>query len=47
MTTRLGANVNEEIAQEIQKPLIKKFKRRKTCASFKDNICEADLAEMG
>ena len=42
-----GTSVNEELAQEIQKPIIKKFKRRKVHARFKDNIWLADLAEMG
>ena len=28
------------------KPIIKKFKRRKFFARFKDNIWEADLVEM-
>ena len=41
-----GASVNEELAQEIHKPIIKKFKRRKVHARFKDNIWLADLAEM-
>ena len=43
-----GENVNEVLVQELHKPVIKKFKGRKFCAMlwFKDNICEADLAEM-
>ena len=40
-----GASVNEELAQELYKLLIKKFKRRKTCARFKDITWPADLAE--
>ena len=39
--------MNEVLAQELHKPEIKKFKRRKEYARFKDNICAADLAEMG
>ena len=42
-----GTSVNEELAQEIHKPIITKFKRRKVHARFKDNIWLADLAEMG
>ena len=42
----LGISVNEQIAEELHKPLIKKFKRRKVYARFKDNIWAADLAEM-
>ena len=35
------------MVQELHKPVIKKFKERKTYAKFKDNIWAADLAEMG
>ena len=42
--TRLGAGarVNEQLAEEFHKSVIKKFS-----AIFKDNIWEKDLAEMG
>ena len=33
------------LAQELHKPVIKKFKRRKMYARFKDNIWAANLAE--
>ena len=36
--TGSGASVNEELAQELCKPVIKKFKRRKVYAKFKDNV---------
>ena len=39
-------SVNEELAQELHKPVIKKFKRGKVYARFQDNIWAADLAEM-
>ena len=39
--------VNEVLAEELHKPVIKKFKRRKVYARLKDNIWVADLAEMG
>ena len=39
-------SVNEELAEELHKPLIKKFKRRKVYARSKENIRAADLAEM-
>ena len=45
--TWLGESTNEELAQELHKPVIKKFKRRKVYARFKDNIWVADLAEIG
>ena len=44
--TRLGASVNEELAEELHKPVIKKFKRKKVYARFKDSIRAANLAEM-
>ena len=39
--------LNEELAQELHKSVIKKFKRRKVYSRFKDNILAADLAQMG
>ena len=39
-------SVNEQLADELHKPIIKKFKRRKIYEKFKDNIWIADLAEM-
>ena len=45
--TGSGVSVNEQPAEELHKPVIKKFKRRKVCARFKDNIWAAVLAEMG
>ena len=44
--TMIGLSVNEQLAKELYKPVIKKFKRRKVYARFKDNIWAADLAEM-
>ena len=44
--TGLGANINELLAQELQKLLIKKYKQRKVYERFKDNIWAAHLAEM-
>ena len=41
------ASVNEKLAEELHKPLIKKFKKKKRVyARFKDNIWAADLAEI-
>ena len=40
-------SVNEELAEELHKPVIKKFKKRKAYTRFKDNIWAAELAEMG
>ena len=45
--TGSGISVNEPLAEELHKPVIKKLKRRKVYARYKDNIWAADLAEMG
>ena len=44
--TGSGVSVNEQLAEELHRPVIEKFKRRKGYARFKDNFCEVDLAEM-
>ena len=41
-----GISVNEQLATQLSKPVIKKSKRRKAYARFKGNIWQADLAEM-
>ena len=47
-----GSGVNNEIKQNIQlsdelhKPIIRKFKKRKVYSWFRDNIWGADLADM-
>ena len=42
-----GVSVNEELAEELHEAVIKKFKRRKVYARFKDNNWATDLAEIG
>ena len=37
---------NEQLAEELHKPIIRKFKKRKVYSSFKDIIWLADLADM-
>ena len=37
---------NYQLANELHKPIIKKFKKRKVYSSFRDNIWGADLADM-
>ena len=39
----LGISVNEQLDEELHKPVIKKFKRRKAYARFKYKILAADL----
>ena len=47
-----GSGINNEIKQkkqlanELHKPIIRKFKRRKVNSSLKDNIWGIDLADM-
>ena len=38
--------VNREIAEELHKPIIRKFEKRKVHSSFIDNICGTDLADI-
>ena len=45
--TGSGMSVNEQLTEELNKLVIKKFKRRKVYARLKDNIWAVDLAEMG
>ena len=42
----MGIGVNEQPTEELHKPVIKKFKKRKVYARFKDSIWAADFAEM-
>ena len=37
---------NVQLADELHKPVIRKFKKRKVYSSFRDNISGADLADM-
>ena len=39
-------NQNIQLADELLKPIIRKFKKRKVYSSFKDNILGPDLADM-
>ena len=37
---------NEQLAEQLHKPIIRKFEKRKLHAAFKDNIWGVDLADM-
>ena len=37
---------NEQLANELHKPIIRKFEKRKVYPTFKDNIWGVDLADM-
>ena len=36
----------EQLANELHKPIIRKFEKRRVYSTFKDNIWDADLADM-
>ena len=42
-TTKLSSSI---LADELHKPIINKFDKRKVCSQFKDNIWGVDLADM-
>ena len=46
VTSKAAVSVNEQLAEELHKPVTKKFKRRKVYVRIKDNIWAADSAEM-
>ena len=37
---------NYQLANELYEPIIRKFKKRKGCSYFRDNIWGVDLADM-
>ena len=37
---------NQQLANKLHKPIIRKFKKRKVYSSFKENIWGVDLADM-
>ena len=44
-----SGTINEpyyQLANELDKPITRKFKKRKVYSSFRDNICGVDLADM-
>ena len=44
--SRITNESNYQLANELHKPIIKKFKKRKIYSSFKGNIWVLDLADM-
>ena len=42
----IANETNYQLANELHKPIIRKFKKRKVCSSFRDNIWGVDLADM-
>ena len=41
-----GLKEKQQLAAELHKPIVRKFKKRKVYSSFKDNIWSVDLADM-
>ena len=44
--TNKSVSQNQQLAEELHKTIIRKFKKRKVHPTFKDNIWGADLADM-
>ena len=44
--SRITNEFNYQLANELHKPIIRKFKKRKVYSSFKNNIWGVDLADM-
>ena len=42
----IATEPNDQLANELHKQIIKKFKKRKVYSSFRDNIWVVDLADM-
>ena len=37
---------DQQLAEELHKPIARKVMKRKVCSPFKDNICDVDLAHI-
>ena len=46
VTWSISFLIRKQLADELHKPVIKKFKRRKVYKNFKDNIWVTDLIKM-
>ena len=44
--SNIANELNYQLANELHKPIIRKFKKRKVYSSFRDNIFGVDLADM-
>ena len=44
--TSIKSMQNQQLTDELHKPIIRKFKRRRVYSSFEDNIWSVDLAHM-
>ena len=41
-----GLKESQQLADELHKPIVRKFRKKKVYSSFKDNIWDADLADI-
>ena len=46
LVNKSANELNHQLANELHKPIIRKFKERKVYSSFRDNIWGVDLADM-
>ena len=46
LVLKIEIKENQQLANKLHKPIIRKFKRRKVYASYKNNIWSCDLADM-
>ena len=37
---------NQQLAEELHKPIIRKLEKRKVCSSFKENVWGVNIADM-
>ena len=42
----IDTEINQQLANELHRQIIRKFKRQKVYSSYKDNIWSVDLADM-
>ena len=46
LANKSATNLNHQLANELHRQIVRKFKRRKVYSSFRDDICGIDLADM-
>ena len=45
-TNKSAIPQNKQLVEELHKPIVRKFKKRKVCSAYKDYMWAADLAGM-
>ena len=46
LANKSATNLNYQLANELHRQVIRKFKRRKVYSSFREDICGIDLTDM-